>query len=242
MTLTEQLKSLLNKTYISEDGDEYKIELLPGLTDYQIDSLATELPTGQIPSDVRALLKFTRGFEFYGIDEITFDGIGQFGFENIFPCSVQLGHDGFGNFWVLDVDSKGNWGNVFYVCHDPAVVVKHSDNLSQFIEHIDEYGMDIENSNLNIIHEKTVFDVWRNNNGFMDLTEARNSNDHTLRNFAASLADNFVIADLRNKENMTGFAWGKFGPNIDKAIKCNDELIWGIERARKKGFFSKLFG
>ena len=242
MTLTEQLKSLLNETYISEDGDEYKIELLPGLTDNEIDNLAKELPTGQIPADIRELLKFSKGFEFYGIDEITFDGVGQFGFENIFPYSVQLGHDGFGNFWILDVDSKGNWGNVFYVCHDPAVVVKHSDNLSQFIKHIDEYGKDIRNSNLNIIHEKTVFDIWKNNNGFMDLAEARNSNDNTLKSFANSLADNFVIADLRQKENKSGFAWGKFGPKIDKAIKCNDELIWGVEKPEKKGFFSKLFG
>jgi len=242
MTVTEQLKNLLKETYISEGGDNYKIELLPGLTYSEIDNLAKGLPTGQIPSEIRELLNFARGFEFYGIDEITFDGIGQFGFDNIFPYSVQLGHDGFGNFWILDVDSKGNWGNVFYVCHDPAVVVKHSDNLSQFIRHIDEYGKDIENSNLNIIHEKTVHDIWRNNNGLTDLTKAKSTNDNTLKNFATSLADDFVIADLRNKENKSGFAWGKFGPNIGKAIRCKDELIWGIEKFEKKGFFSKLFG
>ena len=242
MTVTEQLKFLLDETYVSEDGDEYKIELLPGLTDNEIDKLATGLPTGQIPNDVRELLKFTKGFEFYGIDEITFDGVGQFGFENIFPHSVQLGHDGFGNFWVLDVDSKGNWGNVFYVCHDPAVVVKHSDNLSQFIKHIDEYGKDIGDSNLNVIHEKTVYDIWKNNNGFTEIIEARHSNDATLKNFSLTLADNFVVADLRGKSNKSGFAWGKFGPNLDKAIKCNDELIWAIEKPQKKSFFSKLFG
>ncbi|RXK57789.1 SMI1/KNR4 family protein [Lacibacter luteus] len=242
MTVIEQLKSLLENTYISEDGDEYKIELREGLTDNEIELLAQRLPTGQIPNDVRELLRFTKGFEFYGIDEITFDGVGQFGFENIFPYSVQLGHDGFGNFWILDIDSKGIWGNVFYVCHDPAVVVKQSDNLAQFINHIDEYGRDIENSNLNTIHEKTVFDIWKNNNGFIEITEARNSDDTTLKNFALTLADNFVIADLRDKPTKSGFAWGKFGPNLDKAIKCTDELIWGIEKAEKKGFFSKLFG
>jgi hypothetical protein len=236
------LKLLLNETYLSEDGEEYKIELRPGLIDTEIDSLAKRSPTGQIPTDLRELLRFTRGFEFYGIDEITFDGVGQFGFENIFPNSVQLGHDGFGNFWILDVDSKGKSGNVFYVCHDPAVVVKHSDSLSQFISHIDEYGKDIENSNLNIIHEKTVFDIWRNNNGFTEIYEARNSNDATLKTFALTLENNFVIADLREKPNKSGFAWGKFGPNLEKALRCDDELIWGIEKPEKKGFFSKLFG
>ena len=241
MTVTDQLKSLLNNTYVSEDGDSYKIGLLKGMTDGEIDNLAAGLPTGYIPNNVRELLRFARGFEFYGFEEITFDGVGQFGFENIFPSSVQLGHDGFGNFWILDVDSHGKWGNVFYVCHDPAVVVKHSDNLSQFLQHIDEYGKDTENSNLNVIHEKTVYEIWQGNNGFIEVSEGRNSNDTTLKDFALTLADNFMIADLRNKPNQIGFAWGKFGPSIDKAVRYGDELIWGVEKPQKKGFFSKLF-
>ena len=55
MTALEQLKSILNEEYISEDDDEYKVELKPGLTDQQIDKLATQLPSGQIPSDIREL-------------------------------------------------------------------------------------------------------------------------------------------------------------------------------------------
>ena len=49
MTLTEQLKSLLNETHVSKDGDDYKIELLQGFTDNEIDSLAKWLPIGKIP-------------------------------------------------------------------------------------------------------------------------------------------------------------------------------------------------
>jgi len=41
-----------------------------------------------------------------GLDDITFDGVGQFGIENIFPHAVQLAGDGFGNFWILDVDKQ----------------------------------------------------------------------------------------------------------------------------------------
>jgi hypothetical protein len=241
MTITQQLKALLNETYITEDGDEYKIEPLPGLTDDEINRLCRLLPTERIPDEYIELLKFTKGFEFYGVD-VTFDCIGQFGFENIFPYSVQVGHDGFGNFWIVDVDSKGNWGAVFYVCHDPAVVVKHSDNLSQFIHHLDEHGKNAENSNLQIIHDKIVFQIWKSNTGFTDLTTAKNTNDFVLKQFTSSLPDNFVIADLRNKQNKEGFAWGKFGPNIEKAKKCTDEFIWAVEKPEKKGIFSRLFG
>lgn len=242
MTPTEKLKSILTEKYVSEDGDEYKVELIEGLTDQQIDELEKGLPTGQVSTEIRELLKFASGFEFLGLEEVSFDGVGQFGLEEFFPNSVQLAGDGFGNFWILDVDKNGNWGNVFYVCHDPAVIVKHSDSLTQFIEHVNDFGKNGNKSNLDIIHEKVVMDIWSKDNGFIELENARQSNDTTLKNFALSLPDNFVIADLRNKPIQSGFAWGKFGPNIDKAKRHESELIWGIEKPVKKGLLSKLFG
>lgn len=242
MTPTEKLKSILTEQYVSEDGDEYKAVLKAGLNDQQIDELAKRLPTGQVPTEIRELLKFASGFEFFGLEEVTFDGVGLFGFEKFFPNSVQLAGDGFGNFWILDVDRNGNWGNVFYVCHDPAVIVKHSENLTQFIEHISEFGKKNNKSNLDLIHEKVVMDIWSKDYGFTELETARQSSNKTLRNFALSLPDNFVIADLRNKQIQSGFAWGKFGPNIENTKRHDTELIWGIEKHVQKGFFSKLFG
>lgn len=242
MTALEQLKAILNNRYETEDGDQYKVELKPALNDEQIDNLAKQLPKGHIPNDIRELMKFASGFEFPGLDEVSFDGVGQFGFENVFPNSVRLAGDGFGNFWILDVDDKGNWSHVYYVCHDPAVVVKHSDNLAEFIKHVDEFGKQGSQSHVNTIHEKTVMDIWSVNYGFVDIEEARKSSDPTLKHFATQLPDNFVVADLRNKPNGAGFAWGKFGPNIDNAVRHKTELLWGFERQKKKGPLSKLFG
>ncbi len=242
MTPTEQLKAILTEKYTSEDGDEYQVELKPGLTDQQIDDLEKGFPTGQIPNEIRELLKFTSGFEFYGLEEVNFVGVGQFGFEEFFPTSVQLAGDGFGNFWVLDINKNGQWGNVFYVCHDPAVIVKHSDNLAEFIKHVDEFGKKGKESNLDVIHEVTVMDIWTINNGFMDKSTALASTDEKLKLFASSLPDNFVISDLRDKPIKSGFAWGKFGPNIDKAKRHDSELLWGVEKVEKKGLLSRLFG
>lgn len=242
MTALEQLKAILSKRYETEDGDEYQVELKQGLTDVQIDNLAKQLPSGRIPNDIRELLQFASGFEFSGLGEITFDGVGQFGLEKVFPHSVQLAGDGYGNFWILDVDNKGNWGYVYYVCHDPAVVVKHSENLTEFIKHVDEFGKQGSRSHLDSIHEKTVMNIWSSENGFIDIEQARNSSDTTFKTFATHLPDNFVIADLRNKQNGAGFAWGKFGPNIDNVIRHETELLWGFEKQKKKGLLSKLFG
>lgn len=242
MTALEQLKTIVNNHYETEDGDEYQAELKQGLTDEQIEKLAKQLPSGHIPNDVRELLKFASGFEFSGLDDITFDGVGQFGFENVFPHSIQLAGDGYGNFWVLDVGSKGTWGHVYYVCHDPAVVVKHSEDLTEFLKHVDEFGRKRSESHLDIIHEKTVMTIWSGDNGFVEVGQGRTSMDTTLKTFATQLPDNFLIADLRNKPNGAGFAWGKFGPNIDNAVRHKQELLWGFEKQKKKALLSKLFG
>ena len=242
MTALEQLKAILNNRYETEDGDKYQVELKQGLSEEQIDNLAKQLPTGHIPNDIRELLKFASGFEFSGIDEVTFDGVGQFGFENVFPHSLQLVGDGYGNFWILEVDGEGNWGHVYYVCHDPAVVVKHSENLAEFIKHVEEFGEKGSQSHLDTIHEKTVMNIWSSDNGFIEVQQARKSSDTTLKHFAEQLPDNFMVTDLRDKPNGAGFAWGKFGPNIDNAVRHDTELLWGFEKQKKKGLLSKLFG
>lgn len=242
MTPKEKLKSISTEKYVSEDGDEYKVELKRGLSDQQIDELAKKLSVEKIPAEIRELLKFAGGFEFYALEEVTFDRVGQFGFEEFFPNSVELAGDGFGNFWILDIDKNGNWGNVFYVCHDPAVIVKHSEDLNQFIEHVSDFGKNGNESNLDLIHEKVVTDIWNKDHGFTELENAKQSGDMVLKNFALALPDNFVIADLRNKPIKSGFAWGKFGPNIDNVKRHETELIWGVEKPIKKGFMSKLFG
>ena len=51
-----------------------------------------------------------------------------------------------------------------------------------------------------------------------------------------------IYPQLSDEDFVAGFAWGKFGPNLHRAVRCKDELIWGIELPAKKGFFSKLFG
>lgn len=243
MTPKEKLTSFLDNKYVSEDGEEYQVKLLEGLGDEEIESLKTQLPKEYLPEEIRELLTQTRGFEFHAFNEIIFDSVNHFGFEEFFPNSVQLAGDGFGNFWILDIDDNGNWGCVFYVCHDPAVVVKHSENLTEFISHIDEFGRQGIGSHLDEIHEKVVLDIWEGNNGLMSLEEAKQSADASLTEFAEKLSENYVIADLRKKLNKTGFAWGKFGPNIENAKRHGSELIWAIEKPEKKKWgLSKLFG
>lgn len=234
----EQLKQILSNEYTSEDGDKYSVELLPGMSEDEIKEFRGKLPNSYIPSDIEELLKFSKGFSFFGFDEILFDAYGQFGFEDMFPRSIQLAGDGFGNFWVLDIDSNGNWGSVYYVCHDPAVIVKHSIDLVDFIKHIDEFGKNEIESHLNLIHDKIVFDIWKSKIGIME----KNEKDYNFpEEFIKKLPKSFMVADLTNTKTGTGFAWGKYGPNA-KIFRFEDKPIWIIEKRVKQNFLAKLFG
>ena len=238
MNPKQRLESILKNEYESEDGDLYKVELLDGMTSEEIVNYKKQLPNNHLPNDIEELLKFSKGFEFYGLEEIRFDAYAHFGFEEMFPNSIQLAGDGFGNFWILDLDTKGNWNSVYFVCHDPAVVVKQAENLSQFLEQVDEFGKKGNISTLDIIHEKIAFDIWSDKNGIME----NNDNEYDFfNNKKIDFPEMFLIADLKNKPIKTGFPWAKSGANT-KIIRPTDEPIWIIEKKVKQSFLSRLFG
>lgn len=237
MTPKQQLESILLNQYESEDGDFFRVELLDGMNQSEIEKFKSQFQNNNLPKEIEELLRFCKGFEFNGLDEVRFDAFGHFGFEEMFPKSVQLAGDGFGNFWILDIDSKGNWNSVYYVCHDPAVIVKHSEDLSEFIKHVDEFGLKGSQSNLNIIREKIVMEIWNEKVGIME----RNEKDYNFENGQILLPEIFLVADLMDKPIRTGFSWGKSSPNV-RIIRPTDEPIWIVEKRRNKGFLSRLFG
>jgi hypothetical protein len=237
MTTKQYLESILTNQYKSADGDLYKVELLDGMTNEEIENYKRNLPDNRLPDEIEELLRFCKGFIFYGLEEIRFDSFGQFGFEEMFPNSVQLAGDGFGNFWILDIDSKGNWNSIYYVCHDPAVIVKHSENLKQFIEQVDEFGKKGSESTLDIIHEKVVMDIWLEK---VDIMKS-NDKDYDFENGDIDLPEMFLVADLTDKPIKTGFSWGKSGPKT-KIIRPSDKPIWIVEKKVKQGLLARLFG
>lgn len=242
MTVKEQLQSLRSKSYIAENGESYQIELLPPYTDEEIEKLKNQLPNNNLPEEILQLLLYARGFKFGPLEKITFDTVNTFGFEDFFTNTIQLAGDGFGNFWILDLDENGKWGHVFYVCHDPAVVIKHSENLKEFILHIDEFGEKGKQSHLDQVHEKSVFDIWERNYGLIPREAMLQSHDEDIIRFATLFPENYLFADLQNKSNNSGFAWGKLGSDVYHIKRHESKLIWAFEKLnKKKGFFERLF-
>lgn len=237
MTPLEQLNAMLHEKYHTHQKEEYSVELMPGLSDSEIDNIAKQLRTRHIPEDIRELLQFSSGFLFYGLDAITFDGTRDFDLYNMIPNSIRIAGDGYGNYWVLDVDRDGNWGNVFYVCNDPAVIVKQSENITEFLQQLHEYGKEIKKSSIDVVHEIVVNDIWNREDGLISRDEARYSEDAELAEFAKQLPFNYMIGDLRNKPVGSGFAWGKHGADNRGIIRFRDGYLWGVEKKQSRGGF-----
>ncbi len=155
----------------------------------------------------------------------------------MFPYSIELAGDGLGNFWILDIDSHGNWNSIYYVCHDPAVIVKSSENLGEFIMQIDEFGTQGHESTLTIIQEATVTEIWKR--GAEGMTN--NGRDYDLGNWQIEFPEVFLIADLTGESIKTGFPWSISGPRT-KIIRPTDKPLWIVEKRKKRNFLLKLFG
>lgn len=72
----EKLKSILGNEYETEDGDIYEIELLDGMDDQEITDFKQQLPDQFLLPEIEELLRFAKGFEFDGLDEVRFDSFG----------------------------------------------------------------------------------------------------------------------------------------------------------------------
>jgi hypothetical protein len=240
MTTIEIIKKLKSSTFVDEDNENYTLDFKLGLTDDELISLKAKFPSNRIADELLEILRETKGWEGYGLETAYFDSIDEFGFTELIAHSITLGHDGFGNVWVLEIKNNGDLGKIYYACHDPAVLVIYCDTLNEFFKSLVEFYENPGDNYLNDLHEKVVMDIWSTNPNTIDIAEFRKSNkkfDTFLNEFPD---DNWVVADLRNKTKKDGFAWGRFGSN-QFTKRHPDELIWVIQK-KKKGFLSKLFG
>ena len=101
MTLAQQLRTMADTTYFDyiegmQDGirETYNIELLPGLDQTELNLLRQDLPEGTMNEELEQLLRYTRGFNAgYRTEEIRFDEIAPFGYEELLGICQIITHD-----------------------------------------------------------------------------------------------------------------------------------------------------
>lgn len=209
MNLIEILEGARKRDYHDADGDPVSLTLKPAMTVAEIDQLATEIGAS-IPPDVQDLLVHSRGFEH--IQEVDLSGACDgTDASDFFTNYLSISEDGFGNHWVIDL-TGGAWGPIYYVCHDPPVVVYQSANLEEFFHACIQMGVTPENNPIDEVSGPLAFGIWSKNPGLIPQPEAEKSTNPEIREFARELDARWLIKDLRDAKPGDGFSWGRFGP------------------------------
>jgi hypothetical protein len=239
------LEASLNAPFVDSDGDPSPLELAPGLSEEELREFEGTLPRS-LPEEIRELLRFARGFRVGAHDDVDFTGGYAFAYEDAFACCVPIAPDGFGNFWVIDVNvDTGAWGPVFYACHDPPVMAVQAPTLSAFLEQwLESARTDDQPSAIDEVHEEHAHRIWRDHPALIEVSDALASSDEALRQFAQGLGAEFAISDLRKLEVGSGFAWGWAGPE-GKVRRAGASLLFAVEKGQPKkssGLVRRLFG
>ena len=184
---------------------------------------------------LRELLEYARGFECRKFGKVIFSGVGEVGLSGLSPAGVPISWDPSGNFWLADVKPDGDWGPIWFVCHDPPVVVIQSVDLADFI------GRALLGAEpVSEVIGPAVGRIWHDDPFLMPVEAARMSGDSVLSEFAEQLPEEFKVADLRNADVGAGFAWGRAGPNATLR-RFGHALLFGIEW-RRKSLLRRLMG
>lgn len=212
-----------------------ELKLRPALSEEELRAFEKTLP-GKLPAEVAELLRYTAGFHSECIGEIDFTAtVHRFEFKEIAPHGIALAVSNEGNFWVVDIHENGDWGNVFFFCHDPPVAIIQFDTLLAFTEAA------LGNRRINDEANRLACEVWENSQAGLIKADAVGL-DPQLRAFAESLPDNFRIFDLRDQAPLKGFAWGRHGPDMVCKRASFGPIFAVEERPAKKGLFARLFG
>lgn len=240
--LVETFQELAGAVLVDEDGNEHTLELLPPATADEISRLERTLPS-PLPAEIREALEVSKGLGNGPIESLSLSDLDGFGMEDVFPHAHSIGHDGFGNYWVLDLlPERPDWGPVFFACHDPPVIAFQSADVSTFVREVVALWQRGPRSPVDVVHEDVTPRLWESKSTMMDHRRARASSDTTLASFAAEVEDTAVFADLRSAGVGDGFPWGCFGPRT-VWTRCGRERLWAASPpARRRSLLSRLLG
>ena len=241
MDAIEEIRSAQATALVDEDGDEVSFELAPPVSEADLDRIATEVGV-PLPRDLRGLLAHTAGIDGGPLEQIDFTGEDlAFEAQDLFPSGLPIAHDGFGNFWVLDLTpADAETAPVFFTCHDPPVVLYQSPDIGHFLHEAFRMLVPPHASLVDDVHEDRLFKVWRENPGTLGHGAAL-ERDEELRAFAAELDERFIFVDLRSPQIGMGFSWGRFGPRTE-VRRHGYERLFAYAQPEKPGLLRRVFG
>lgn len=238
----EEIERARSQQLVDEDGNPVELATWPPLTEQEIAALAERVGTA-LPDELVQLVRRCCGLDGV-LEQVDFSGrtIDGFEFAEIFPHGLSIAHDGFGNFWVLDLTPGAvETAPVYFACHDAPVVLYQSPNLAHFVHELVRMNVPPHESAVVDVHEDRLFDVWRKNPGAITRAAALASTDHELQAFANTLDENFTLIDLRDPEVGMGFSWGRHGPQT--IVRRHGTLpIFAYSAPKTRSLWARLTG
>lgn len=171
-----------------EDDEPVELDLSPGLSTGEIEQLAAT--HGGLPDALRAVLSVAAGFD--GPVEVDFTGESMaFGLDELFDRPLPIATDGFGNHWVLELDD----GRVWFVGHDPPVLVLQSCDLDHFVESVLNMWQPGRPTDIDWVHDDRAMAIWTDRHQVASAGgTGSGARDHPF--------------DLRRAEVGEGLTWG----------------------------------
>src|SRR5918911_73743 len=96
------LQELAGLRLRDEDGNERVLELLPPASEAELRQIEAAVPA-PLPEEIRAALRVSKGLANGPLESFSLVDLEGFGLEGLFPHAYSIAHDGFGNYWVLDL-------------------------------------------------------------------------------------------------------------------------------------------
>jgi hypothetical protein len=242
LTAWEEIERARSLELTDEDGNTVELGLAPPLSDAELEELAERVGIA-IPAELEQLLRRCRGLDGL-LEQVDFSGetLDGFGLEGVFPHPLPIAHDGFGNYWVLDLASgTSRAAPVYFACHDAPVLLYQGPDLAHFTRELIRMNVPPHASAIDDVHEDRLFEVWRKNPGTVSRAEALASSDRELRAFAETLDDRFTVVDLRDAKVGMGFSWGRHGPRT--IVRRHGSLpVFASAPPESRGLWSRLTG
>lgn len=240
MTPLEVILDAQTKHFETVDGDPVQIKVLPGLSEAEIDAFEAILPC-PLPPQILRLLKVCRGLDETAVESVHFAShrVGTVWPTLAFPCGLPIAHDGLGNHWVADLQPDStDWAPIYFLCHDPPVVLFQSPSLEQFLVELFNCWVAPFNSAVDDVQHDRNFNVWRRNPGVLQHKDCVRSRDEELSTFASQLDPSSQIIDMRVPTVGFGFSWGRYGPNTE-VRRFGSRPIFAYQQ---RGLLRRLFG
>lgn len=242
LTAWEEIERARSLELTDEDGNSVELGVGPPLSDGELEEVADRVGVA-LPDELVQLLRRCRGLDGV-LEQVDFSGATLDGFEleHLFPHPLPIAHDGFGNYWVLDITAQATRvAPVYFACHDAPVLLYQSPDLAHFTRELIRMNRPPNDSAIDDVHEDRLFEVWRKNPGTLSRAAGLASSDSELRAFAATLDDHFTVVDLRGAKIGMGCSWGRHGPKT--IVRRHGDLpVFAYAAPRPRSMWSRLTG